>query len=236
MSSHEWVTEEEEYLRDLSRMSQELAQKFHAYYTFYKKQQTRIRIPIITLSSISGLLSFGTTVFPANAQPFVSIGVGISGMLVALVGSIESFLKIQEIVTGSLTASLHFTQLTEQITVELALPRDRRNSPGIVYVRECYQLYEKFGESAPSVFRRVRFVRPCSRGLRLDALSPATDAASPMPMTPSVMQEATPASMFEEPPQWSPHALEPSAEPRGARRPVRPSTDGAFQGAIELPV
>jgi hypothetical protein len=209
-SQPEWVDEDEDYLRDLSRISQELAQKFHAYYTFYKKQQARIRIPIITLSSISGLLSFGTTVFPLNAQPFVSIGVGISGMLVALVGSIESFLKIQEIVTGSLAASLNFTKLTEQITVELALPRERRNSPGLVYVRECYGAYEKYWESAPSVFRRIRFVRPALRGpgRTADAGGMTTPPNSP------TLDEVTPHSMFDDGPQWSPSVEQPLS-PRG---------------------
>lgn len=196
--THEWIAAEEEYLRDLARLCEEFAQRFHKYYIFYRKQQNRVRIPIIAVSSVSGLLSFGTTVFPKETQGYVAIGVGVANMIVALVGSIESFLKIQEIVTGSLTASLNFTQLCEQITMELALPRDRRNSPGIVFVRECYSSFEKFWESSPTVFRRVRFVRPLTRGLPLDMDTDAT-----LQITPSTMEEHTP-SMYDEGAQWSP--------------------------------
>lgn len=194
--THDWITAEEDYLRDLAKLSEDLAQRFHKYHLFYRHQQNRVRIPIISVSSVSGLLSFGTTVFPPSMQPFVAIGVGVANMIVALVGSVESFLKIQEIITGSLVASLNFTKLCEQITVELALPRDRRNSPGIVYVRECYSAYEKFWEASPTVFSRIRFVRPYTRGLAI-----GMDTA--LTMSPSIPEEKTP-SMFEDGAQWSP--------------------------------
>jgi hypothetical protein len=198
--SHDWITAEEEYLKDLAKICEELAQRFHKYYIFYRRQQNRVRIPVIAVSSVSGLLSFGTTVFPAATQGYVAIGVGVANMIVALVGSIESFLKIQEIVTGSLAASLNFTKLCEQITVELALPRDRRNSPGIVYVRECYSNYEKYWEASPTVFNRVRFVRPSTRGLPI-ATDPADTA---LLLTPSIGGEEKTPSIFDEGAQWSP--------------------------------
>jgi len=156
----EWSESEELYLGELCRLCQELAQKYNVCYIIYKKRQNRVRLPMIALSSISGLISFGTSIFPDGYQSAVNISVGISSMLVALVGSIESFLKIPEIIAGSVQASLNFTKLAESISVELALPRHKRTSSGIVFLRECYKTYEKHCEAAPNVFTHVRFIRP----------------------------------------------------------------------------
>lgn len=159
-SMTEWSEAEEFYLLELCKLSQYLAQRYNICYLDYKKKQTRTRIPQIVVSSISGLFSFGTSVFPENYHSAINVSVGISSMLVALVGSIESFLKIPEIIAGSITASINFTKLAETISVELALPRHKRTSSGIVFLREAYKTYEKHSEAAPSVFRHVRFIRP----------------------------------------------------------------------------
>lgn len=156
----EWSESEEFYLGELCRLCQELAQKYNVCYLVYKKRQNRVRLPMIAMSSISGLISFGTSIFPDGYQSAVNISVGISSMLVALVGSIESFLKIPEIIAGSVQASMNYTKLAESISVELALPRNKRTSSGIVFLRECYKTYEKHCEAAPNVFTHVRFIRP----------------------------------------------------------------------------
>ena len=129
-------------------------------YLKYKRHQTRIKLPSICLSSVASLLSFGTSVFPKEYHSAVNISVGCSAMLVALVGTIESFLKIPEIIAGSLEASISYLKLAETVSVELSLPRHKRTAPGIVFLREAYKTYEKHTEAAPNVFRTVRFVKP----------------------------------------------------------------------------
>jgi hypothetical protein len=188
----DWSEAEEFYLIELCKLSQVLAQRYNECYLTYRRRETRVRIPIIALSSISGLVSFGTTVFPPQYHGAVNISVGVSAMFVALVGSIESFLKIPEIIAGSVSASLNFTKLAESISVELALPRFKRNSSGIVFLRESYKTYEKYSEAAPNVFKHIRFVRPFATTKRQGGRFEATESNATTPSTtptPSPMQQ-----------------------------------------------
>jgi hypothetical protein len=158
--STDWCEQEERYLTELIKISQYLSQRYNLTYLQYTRKQTRIRIPQIILSSVSGLLSIGTSTFPPAYQGTVNISVGVSSLVVALIGAIESFLKIPEIIAGSLQASISYIKLAESITVELALPRHKRSTSGVLFLRENHKTFEKISESAPSVYKVVRFVKP----------------------------------------------------------------------------
>jgi hypothetical protein len=156
----DWCEQEEKYLTELIKICQYLSQRYNLTYLQYKRKQTRIRIPQIILSSVSGLLSIGTSSFPSAYQGTVNISVGVSSLVVALIGAIESFLKIPEIIAGSLQASISYIKLAESITVELALPRHKRSTSGVLFLRENHKTFEKISEAAPSVYKVVRFVKP----------------------------------------------------------------------------
>jgi len=158
--THKWLLEEEVYLKDLSKLSQELSCKFKRYHDVYKERQAKFKIPSIIISSITGIISFGTSNFPREYSNYVSIGVGISSLFIALLNSIESYMKIGENMSGSIQASMSFQKLKEAIDVELALPIEDRVSQGIIFLRECYSQYEKIWDLSPSILKNVRFIRP----------------------------------------------------------------------------
>ena len=158
--THKWLLEEEVYLKDLSKLSQELSCKFKRYHDVYKERQAKFKIPSIIISSITGIISFGTSNFPREYSNYVSIGVGISSLFIALLNSIESYMKIGENMSGSIQASMSFQKLKESIDVELTLPIEDRVSQGIIFLRECYSQYEKIWDLSPSILKNVRFIRP----------------------------------------------------------------------------
>lgn len=177
-----WYREEEEYLKDLSRLCEELCQKFKIYHDLYKARQAKFRIPSIIISSITGLASFGNSNFPAKYQNAVNIGVGAAAIFIAILNSIESYMKIGEIIGGTIQASINFQKLKEMIDVELALPTENRTSHGIIFLRQCYQNYEKYWDLAPNILRKMRFVKPSS----------GVHAATPHPGAPMSMITPTP--------------------------------------------
>jgi hypothetical protein len=160
MDNIKWLPEEETYLKELSRLSEELSKKFKRYHDLYKERQAKFKIPAIVISSITGIISFGTSNFPPQYSNFVSIGVGISSLFIALINSIESYMKIGETMSGSIQASMSFQKLKESIDVELALPPEDRTSQGIIFLRECFSQYEKIWDLAPNILKNVRFIRP----------------------------------------------------------------------------
>lgn len=159
-SVNRWLYEEELYLRELSRLCQELSNKYKLYYELYKKRQARFRIPSIIISSVTGLLSFGSSNYPEDSRKYVSITVGIASLCIALLNSIETYMKIGENMTGSAQASNELQKLKEYIDMELSLPIDDRPTQGIIFLRDCYTRYERILDIAPNILKYVRFIKP----------------------------------------------------------------------------
>lgn len=155
-----WLPEEEIYLQELSKLCQVLSGKYKVYYEQYKKIEARFKIPSIIISSISGLTSFGSSNFPIEYVHFVSISVGIASLFIALLNSIEAYMKIGEITAGCAISSLNFQKLKEHIDIELAIQSENRSMSGIVFVRECHTKYERIIDVAPNILKTVRFVKP----------------------------------------------------------------------------
>jgi len=160
MDNNKWLPEEEVYLKDISTLSQELSGKFKRYHDIYRERQAKFKIPSIIISSITGIISFGTSNFPPQYSNYVSIGVGVSSLFIALLNAIESYMKIGENMSGCIQASMSFQKLKESIDIELSLPKEDRSSQGIIFLRECYSKYEKIWDLAPTILKNVRFIRP----------------------------------------------------------------------------
>lgn len=186
-----WLPDEEAYLRDLSALCEVLSCKYKRYYEIYKKKQARFKIPAIIISSLTGLTSLGTSAFPQDTQRWIAIGVGASSLFIAILNSIESYMKIGETMSGCLQASVSLQKLKEMIDLELAVPADDRGDPGITFVRECYSKYEKIIELAPSIIQNLRFVRP-----NLDASRMMTTTTKQQ--TSQDLEKGQPSEYFEE--------------------------------------
>lgn len=155
-----WVDEEEEYLTNLSRLCQDVSGRYKHYYDIYKVIQARFRIPSIVVSSVTGLTSFGSSNFPPAYREWVSIAVGIASLSIAILNSIETYMKIGEHLASASHASIELHKLKEYIDMELTLPRDKRLTQGIIFLRDCYTRYERILEIAPDILKTARFVRP----------------------------------------------------------------------------
>lgn len=180
-----WLPEEEVYLRDVSKLCQELSSKYKRYYELYKTRQAKFKIPSIIISSVTGLTSFGTSNFPEQYQKWVSIAVGASSLFIALLNSIESYMKIGETMSGCLQSSASLQKLKEFIDIELSLPLDDRSTQGILFLRDCYSKYEKILDLAPSILKNIRFIRPS-----YDDRIQATITARPMDENSSDIEKA----------------------------------------------
>lgn len=155
-----WLPEEEIYLQELSKLCQILSGKYKIYYEQYKRVEARFKIPSIIISSITGLTSFGSSNFPVEYIHIVSIIVGISSIFIALLNSIEAYMKIGEITAGCSISSTNFQKLKEYIDIELSIPSENRSTSGIMFLRECYTKYERIIDVAPNILKTVRFVKP----------------------------------------------------------------------------
>lgn len=155
-----WLPEEEIYLQELSKLCQIFSGKYKIYYEQYKRIEARFKIPSIIISSITGLTSFGSSNFPREYIHIVSIIVGIASIFIALLNSIEAYMKIGEITAGCLISSVNFQKLKEYIDMELSLSSENRSTSGVMFLRECHTKYERIIDVAPNILKTVRFVKP----------------------------------------------------------------------------
>jgi len=172
-----WLPEEEEYLSKLSRICQIKSIKHRNYYMAYKRKDAKFKIPAIIVSAITGLVSFGTSSYPEDSRELVSIFIGISAVSIAIVNSIESYMKIGEIMAGCLQASISLQKLKEHIDIELLLPPSDRGTQGILFLRDVYSKYEKINELAPNVFKTIYFVNPYELDKKLTEITTATSSS-----------------------------------------------------------
>jgi len=172
-----WLPEEEEYLSKLSRICQIKSIKHRNYYMAYKRKDAKFKIPAIIISAITGLVSFGTSSYPEDSRELVSIFIGISAVSIAIVNSIESYMKIGEIMAGCLQASISLQKLKEHIDIELLLPPSDRGTQGILFLRDVYSKYEKINELAPNVFKTIYFVNPYELDKKLTEITTATSSS-----------------------------------------------------------
>jgi hypothetical protein len=159
-SPPEWLPEEVSYLKCLSKTSEELSVKLKRTYSRYKKYQARFRIPAIIVSALAGLFSFGNANFPQQYQSLVSVVTGCCSVAIAVLNSIETYMKIGETMSSCMVAAMAFHRLKERIDCELSLPIADRSVDGLRFVRECAQTYERIYQTAPSLLRSQWFVRP----------------------------------------------------------------------------
>lgn len=144
-----WYDREEEYLHFLKETCIELSQVYMELYLRTHKIQTKLRLPVIALSSCSGVASFGSSSFNAKTMKYISIGVGIINVFIAIVQTYESYLKIGDIVSKSLSASQALKKLADHIECEIFIPIEDRDSSGITYLRECFSRYQAIIDQAP---------------------------------------------------------------------------------------
>jgi hypothetical protein len=144
-----WYKEEEEYLRNLYLSCLEISKEYMKLYVQTHRIQTRLRLPTIMLSSFSGVASFGSSGFDQSAQRWISISVGVINVGIAIIQTYESYLKIGDVVSKSLSGSQSLKKVADDILCELSLPIEDRDSNGVTFLREIFGRYQAIIDTLP---------------------------------------------------------------------------------------
>lgn len=146
-----WLPEEEEYLRIMHRRCHRLSVSFKNMHREYKIQQNKLKLPSIIISSVLGVVSFGQTVFPEPAQRWVPIGVGGMNIVIAIINTLDSYLKVSEHVASTLNSHNALQKLADDIFCEIMIPTKDRDNSGIIFLRDCYTRYQQIVDSSPLI-------------------------------------------------------------------------------------
>ena len=146
-----WLADEEIYLHTIQKSCETLSNEYLKKHRKWKKLQARIKIPVIIIGSFTGITSFGTETFPQYAQKWISVGVGVITVGIAILNTIESYFKIGENANSAINASNALQKLREDINKELSIPEEDRQAPGVTFLRDCFTRYQQILSQAPTL-------------------------------------------------------------------------------------
>lgn len=153
-----WDNETEYYLRQLSKVCGDLSERYKIAYNHLLSQERYFKIPIIILSSITGLISMLNTSVE-NTLP-INITASIMSLIIATTNSTEAYLRVGQSMSGAILSSRDYQQLKEHIDCEISLHPKKRTHDGILFLKEAYQKYISISEMAPPILKHQRFVLP----------------------------------------------------------------------------
>lgn len=147
----EWSDEIEELLSEWGEISMCYAY-LHNYSTRkYKKKYQHLQIPIIVLSTLTGVGNFAVDSYiPVDYQHGFTAVVGGFNIFCGILGTLGSFLKYAETFEGHRISALAWSKLGRAIEIELSL-HDKKRKPCRDFLKVCRAEYDNLLESSPNI-------------------------------------------------------------------------------------
>jgi len=147
----EWSDEIEELLSEWGEVSMCYAY-LHNYSTRkYKKKYQHLQIPIIVLSTLTGVGNFAVDSYiPVDYQHGFTACVGGLNIFCGILGTLGSFLKYAETFEGHRISALAWSKLGRAIEIELSL-HDKKRKPCRDFLKVCRAEYDNLLESSPNI-------------------------------------------------------------------------------------
>lgn len=147
----EWSGEIEELLSEWGEVSMCYAYLHNFSHRKYKKKHHHIQIPIIVLSTLTGVGNFAVDSYiPDDYKQGFTAGVGSLNIFCGILGTLASFLRYSEIMEGHRISALAWSKLSRTIEIELSL-HDKKRKPCRDFLKVCRAEYDNLLESSPNV-------------------------------------------------------------------------------------
>lgn len=137
-----WHSSQECLLRDLAQRCISRSVLHRIEYAHYYRINSGITIPTIVISLLAGAASAAQStlvdIIGAHAESHVPLVIGMLSMLISILNSVSSFLKIPALTEQNLQSHLQFEKLSRQIQAEICVRAVDRRMSG----REACQKFE----------------------------------------------------------------------------------------------
>lgn len=148
----------ESWSPEVERLLSEWSEKASCYRWLYnsseKKYRTRyycFSIPVIILSTLTGAANVGLSSYiPEPKQSTAQAIVGGINIFAGILGTLQNFLKVAEIMEGNRMAGVSWSKLGRNISIELAIdPARRTNCHDFLSI--CRAEYDRLIEQSPTI-------------------------------------------------------------------------------------
>ena len=120
-------------------------------YIKFQSRNLKFALPVIIISTITGTANFAQPSFPKEWETYVPLVIGFFNLLAGLITTISQFLRVSELLEGHRAATIAYSKLSRNISVELSLPREERNTDGAEFVNNCRTELDRLIEQSPNI-------------------------------------------------------------------------------------
>lgn len=150
-----WNEYHEDILRQWGEQSACYRYMHHKAFLMFKRMSLRFNLPVIVLSTITGTANFAQSTLPPSIRSTAPAIIGGMNLVAGLIATIMQFLKINELMENHRTAALGHGNLSRNIRLQLALPREERKKEGLKFVEECKTMYDSLLEQSPPIPKHI---------------------------------------------------------------------------------
>ena len=147
----DWSDEIEELLSEWCEISMCYSYLHNFSQRKYKKKYHHLQIPIIILSTLTGVGNFAVDSYiPVDYQHGFTAVVGGFNIFCGILGTLLSFLRYSEIYEGHRISALAWSKLARNIEIELSL-QDLKRKQCRDFLKLCRAEYDNLLESSPTI-------------------------------------------------------------------------------------
>ena len=117
---------------------------------YYNQYNNIVTIPVIIISTMTGVANFAQSRVPEDYVPYYTIVVGGLNILAGLITTITHFLKIAELNESHRVATIAWGKFCRNIKIELAKHPNERE-PLEIYLKKAKEQYDLLLETSPFI-------------------------------------------------------------------------------------
>ena len=149
-STDEWNSDDDLILKEWVDKSSCLKLLHERSYKKYKKQYLRQMIPVIVISTLTGVANFSINELPEKYKKFASLIIGGFNILGAMISTVSQFLKTSELKESHYIASKSWDKFSRIIKLELQRNPLERSSKKDIYMYSIKE-YDRLVEISPDI-------------------------------------------------------------------------------------
>ena len=146
-----WHPQQERILKNWSEIGSSYRFLHDKAFNKYDRCNMCFSLPVIILSTLTGVANFAQSSFPVESRPTVSVIVGSLNIIAGLITTIAQFLKVAEKMEGHRAASVAYSKFSRNISVELSLPVKERLVNGTEFLSTQRSELDRLIEQSPNI-------------------------------------------------------------------------------------
>ena len=150
-----WHSQQEKILKKWGDACTSYRWLHYKSYRKYKRYTVYFTLPVIIISTITGVGNFAQQSFSDNYKNYMPLIIGFFNILAGIITTVSTFLRVSEQSENHRVTSLSFGKLARNINLQLSLPLTARSYSGQDFVKSCKSEIDRLLEQAAIIPKEI---------------------------------------------------------------------------------